>query len=159
MSDILRSPTTGNAILLTPRSGSHSLSIAAMQAFWPTIAIGPAHPAAYFGIQENWDGSNTTVGLVVRDPVERFRSMVAHRHLNVDEQLKYPMYPPLPQGKFERYFKFETQLNDAAEWLGLPTPLSTEDAMPEDQKPVLTSEQVARVLELYAADVALWESL
>jgi hypothetical protein len=85
--------------------------------------------------------------------------MIAHRHLDVDEQLQNPFYGPLPQGNFARYFRFEDQLDGAAEWLGLPTPLPVEDATDEADKPVLTPEQEARVREIYAADIALWESL
>jgi hypothetical protein len=160
MSDILRSPN-GNAILLTPRSGSHSLAITAMQTFWPDVAIsGNGHPAWRFGFQENWNGTNQNVAIVVRNPVERFRSLCAHRlNMTVDEHLANLCYGPLPQGNFVRYFRFEDQLNDAAEWLGLPTPLPQEDATSESDKPPLTPEQEARVREIYAADIALWESL
>jgi hypothetical protein len=160
MSNILRSPN-GNGIHLTPRSGSNSLSIAAFAAFWPDIEIPTdMHPANAFPIDENWDGGNTSVGLVVRNPVERFRSMCAHRpERTLEEHLDAPIYGPLPQGTFDRYFRFEDQLDDAAEWLGLPTPLPQEDATDEAAKPVLTPEQEARVREIYAADIALWESL
>jgi hypothetical protein len=47
----------------------------------------------------------------------------------------------------------------AAEWLGLPTPLPQEDASDPALKPTLTPEQEARVCEIYAADISLWESL
>jgi len=69
------------------------------------------------------------------------------------------VYGPLPTGNFARYFRFEDQLNEAAEWLGLPTPLPQEDATNEADKPTLTAEQEARLREIYADDVALWESL
>jgi hypothetical protein len=130
-----------------------------MQTFWPDIVVGDDHPSTQFGVEEWWNGSNENVALVVRNPVERFRSMCAHRHLDVDEQLNNPVYGPLPQGNFVRYFKFETELDAAAEWLGLPTPLPHEDASDEAAKPVLTPEQEARVREIYADDIALWESL
>ena len=160
MGNILRSPTTGNAILLTPRSGSHSLAVAALQTFWPAVSVAEElHPAASFGEQEHWDGSNANVAIVVRNPAERFRSMIAHRRLDIDEQLASPMYGPLPQGTFVRYFRFEDQLDEAADWLGLTTPLPQEDATNEADKPNLTPEQEARVREIYADDIALWESL
>jgi hypothetical protein len=130
-----------------------------MQTFWPDIAVGNNHPSTQFGVEEWWDGSNENVALVVRNPVERFRSMIAHRQLNVDEQLDSPMYGPLPQGNFVRCFRFEDQLDAAAEWLGLPTPLPQEDATQEAGKPTLTAEQESRVREIYADDIALWESL
>ena len=159
MSEILRSPN-GFAILLTPRTGSHSLALAAMRAFWPDLPLGPDHPAAYFGTQEYWDHTNPNVGIIVRNPVERFRSMCAHRpERTLEEHLAAPVYGKLPQGAFVRYFRFEDQLNDAAEWLGIPTPISREDATELADKPTLTPEQEARVREIYAADIALWESL
>jgi hypothetical protein len=160
MSDTLRSPN-GNGVLLTPRSGSNSLAISAMRTFWPNIVVEPVgHPAWYFGINENWDGTNQNVALVVRNPIERFRSMCAHRpERTLEEHLASPVYGPLPQGNFVRYFRFEDELDAAAEWLGLPTPLPQEDASDPALKPALTPEQEARVREIYAADLALWESL
>jgi hypothetical protein len=86
--------------------------------------------------------------------------MVAHRRWRtLEEHLDSPVYGPLPQGDFSRYFRFEDQLDAAAEWLGLPTPLPQEDATNEAAKPALTPEQEARVREIYADDIALWESL
>jgi len=160
MSDILRSPN-GNAIMLTPRSGSHSLALSAMQAFWPDISISAQHhPACFFGVQEHWLGDNHNVALIVRNPIERFRSMVAHRpERTLEEHLAEPVYGPLPKGSFVRYFRFEDQLDAAAEWLGLPTPLPQEDATDSALKPDLTPEQEARVREMFADDIALWESL
>jgi len=160
VSNILRSPN-GNGIHLAPRSGSNSLSIAAFAAFWPDIAM-PAnvHPANAFPIDENWDGGNANVGLIVRNPVERFRSMCAHRpERTLEEHLDAPVYGPLPTGNFARYFRFEDQLDTAAEWLGLPTPLIHEDKSDPNKKPNLTSEQEAIVRTIYAKDIELWESL
>jgi hypothetical protein len=160
MSEILRSPTTGKAIYLTPRSGSHSLALSAMQTFWPDIVVENDHPSTQFGVEEWWDGTNVDVALVVRNPVERFRSMCAHRpQRTLEQHLDQPVYGTLPSGNFVRYFRFEDQLDAAAEWLGLPIPLSQEDATSEADKPILTPEQEARVREIYAVDIALWESL
>ena len=160
MSNILRAPN-GNGLFMTPRSGSHTFALAAMQAFWPEVPVGDAHPAAYFGVQEDWDGTNKNLAIMVRNPVERFRSMIGKHGFSVEQQLSEsePFYPPLLKHDFVRYFRFETQLDAAAEWLGLPTPLPHEDASDEAAKPTLTPEQEARVREIYADDIALWESL
>ena len=160
MGDMLRCPN-GNALLLVPRSGSHSLTVAALHAFWPSVQVdNEGHPAAYLPDQLYWDGTNHNVALVVRNPVERFRSMVAHRpERTLEEHLASPVYGPLPQGSFARYFRFEDQLDEAAAWLGLPTPLPQEDATDPAAKPTLTAEQEARVRELFADDLALWQSL
>lgn len=160
MSEILRSPVTNNAVLLIPRSGSHSLAIAAMRTFWPDIEItDESHPATYFGSEEWWDGTNQNIAIVVRNPIERFRSMCAHKlEKTIEDHLKKPIYGPLPKGNF-KYFLFETQLNECAEWLGLPTPLPHIDASIESNKPVLTPDQETILKQIYAEDVALWESL
>jgi hypothetical protein len=160
MGNILRTPN-GNAVLMTPRSGSHSLARAALIHYWPALWVeSDDHPAILLPLDEGWDGSNSNVAIVVRHPVERFRSMCAHRpERTLEEHLDSPMYGPLPTGNFARYFRFENQLDAAAEWLGLPTPLPQEDATEEADKPTLTPEQEARVREIYADDIALWESL
>ena len=86
--------------------------------------------------------------------------MVAHKpEKTLREHLAVPAYPPLPEGPFFRYFRFEDQLEEAAEWLGLPTPLPQEDATDPALKPNLTPEQEAKVREIYADDIALWDSL
>jgi len=160
MGNLLRSPTTGTAVALTPRSGSHSLAVAAINAWWPGGEVFEYHPANAFPNDENWDGTQDNVAIIVRNPVERFRSMCAHRpERTLEEHLAQPVYGPLPRGNFVRYFKFETELDAAAEWLGLPTPLPQEDATDPALKPDLTPEQEARVREMFADDIALWESL
>lgn len=159
MSDVLRAPN-GNAILLTPRTASHSLALAAMQTFWPEIVIEDiGHPAWYFGVQEMWNGSNPNLGIIVRNPIERFRSGVARKNADVAASLTNPIFGPLPQGNFVRLFKFETQLEEAAEWLGITVSLPQEDATEPASKPNLSAPQQARVREIYAEDFALWESL
>jgi hypothetical protein len=163
MGDLIKSPN-GNAVVLVPRSGSHSLAIAALMAWYPAQyadyikSDGTWHPAAFIP-EENYDGTQSAA-IVVRNPVERFRSMCAHRPAwSIAEHLATPCYAPLLQGEFVKYFKFETQLNACAEWLGLATPLMQEDATEEANKPELTPEQEARVREIYADDIKLWESL
>lgn len=159
MSDIIRCPN-GNALLLIPRSGSHSLATAALQVFYPDIDFSEAtHPAQCWPVSEHHHADSSNVALVVRNPIERFRSMVAHRRLDVNEQLANPMYGPLPTGTFVRHFRFEDQLQACANWLGITVPLPQIDATEEIDKPTLTEEQELRVREIYAADIVLWESL
>jgi len=160
MGNVIRSPINGRAVALRERSGSHSLALAAAQSWWPeSLTSDLLHPAAAAPL-ENWNGENADTCLVVRNPVERFRSAVAkHSERTLEEHLAKPVYGPLPKGDFVRHFRFEDQLNAAAEWLGLPTPLPQEDATDEADKPTLTPEQEARVRELFADDIALWESL
>jgi hypothetical protein len=57
------------------------------------------------------------------------------------------------------YFRFPSQINDCAEWLGLKTPVPALNAESEAGKPTLTAAQEAAVRELYADDIALWDSI
>jgi hypothetical protein len=152
-------------LLLVERSGSHSLAAAALQQWNPEqyeawVASGEnAHPAKYlpnFG----WPWACETPAIIVRNPVERFRSMCVHKApRTVAEQLEEPSYGPLPGGTWSRCFRFEDQLQECADWLGITVPLSRLSASTETDKPTLTIEEEARVREIYAADIALWESL
>jgi len=154
-------------LLLTPRSGSHAMASAWLSQREPDqyaaylAASGPQHPAKFLGTQENdWSvPASATVAVIVRNPIERFRSMVAWHGLNVDEQLQRPLYGPLQLQGVSQFFKFETQYEECAQWLGLALPIQPEAATPEDQKPTLTPEQEQSVRATYAADLALWESL
>jgi len=163
MGEVIRVPN-GAAILLMPRSGSHSIAAGALHAYYPDLYAAwqacttETHPAVYWPDYESFCGQ-TDLAVVVRNPVERFRSTIAHRHLDIDEQLANPSYGPLPAGPFARVFKFESGLDAVAEYIGLPVPLPQLDATDEADKPTLTAEQEARVREIYAADLALWESL
>ena len=144
--------------MLIPRSGSHSIAAAMLEAFHPEIAVDPGqHPAASYP-----DGAHAgQVCAIVRNPVERFRSMVAHTGTTVEEQLDRPRYgTEFTHGtQFTRLFRFEDQLQECANWLGITSQLPHLDSTDENDKPTLTPEQEARVREIYAEDIALWESL
>ena len=164
MGQIIRVPN-GNAIYLTPRSASHSIAAACLQSFWPELysqylsAEPQLHPAAYLQSMEGWN-YQIDLAIVMRNPINRFRSMCAQRpQTAIEELLASPRYGALPDGKWAKVFLFETQLQDCADWLGITVPLPQLDATEEADKPVLTPEQEARVREIYADDIALWESL
>ena len=164
MGDILRIPN-GKALFLTPRSGSHSIAVATLQKYWPekynewTAISNAGHPAAFLPHYESFCGQDD-LAIVVRNPIERFRSLCAHRlELNVDQHIANPCYGPLPSGNFIKYFLFENGLDDVAEWLELSTPLPVIDATDETTKPTLTEQQLFLVKKIYAKDIELWESL
>ncbi len=130
-----------------------------MKSFWPEIEIADGlHPAASFPIQEKYDGSQVGLGLIVRNPVDRFISMAGKSKVSPDRLIRVNRLQPLPQGDF-RYFKFETQLQECADWLGITEPLQVEDALAEEEKPVLNEYQLEIVRGIYAKDIELWESL
>jgi hypothetical protein len=157
MPKVLRTPN-GRGIYLIPRSGSHSFAAAALQSFHPSAEINSnEHPAASYPAAE----SGGLVCVIVRNPIERFRSMVAHAQSTVDQQLASPKYGcEFCHGyNFDMYFRFEDQLQECANWLGITVPLPHLDGTDDAEKPILTAEQEARIREIYAADIALWESL
>ncbi len=155
MPSILTSPN-GNSIILIPRSGSHSIAMAMLQSFYPDIEITDSYHPAYFYPTSQDNGQKC---VIVRNPIERFRSMVAHRNRTVEEQLENPIYGCefCHITNYDRAFLFETQLQDCANWLGITVPLPHLDA--SENKPILTPEQENRVREIYAIDIELWESL
>lgn len=155
----------GRFLLLAERSGSHSLSSAALQQWHPEkfvawqASVTSEHPARYLP-NLVWPYACESPAIVVRNPVERFRSMCGYKApRTLAEQLAEPTYGPLPTGNWAVSFRFEDQLQECAEWLGITVPLPQLDASEESDKPTLTIEEEARVREIYAADIALWESL
>jgi hypothetical protein len=155
----------GRFLLLAERSGSQSLSSAALQTWHPDSftawgeSVAGEHPAKFLP-NLVWPYACESPAIVVRNPIERFRSMcVLKAPRTLEEQLSSPSYGPLPSGNWARCFRFEDQLQECCEWLGITMLLPQLDASEEADKPTLTMEQEARVREIYAADIALWESL
>jgi hypothetical protein len=167
MGEILRTPSN-KAILLTPRSASHSIALAALESFWyeklseyeltSSFEKRP-HPAIYFPEYEAFANQND-LAIVLRNPIERFRSTCASKPaLSIDEHLANPIYSPLPQIQWVRIFLFETQLQECIDWLGVTVPLEHIDPTEPSSKPNLTPKQEAIVRQIYSDDIALWESL
>jgi hypothetical protein len=152
-------------LLLAPRSASHSFAAAALEQ-WHAEAFAAwkasdanEHPARYLP-NLVYPMDCHAPAIIVRNPVERFRSACArHGVASVDACLESPLFGLLPGGSLVRPFLFETQLQACADWLGITVPLPRIDATDEADKPTLTQDQEARVRELFAADIALWESL
>jgi hypothetical protein len=135
----------------TPRDGWHPINATASTIGSPLAADEPAEGLC----------------CMVRNPVERFRSACARQGVSVDEGLTRQdsdvhFWSLSHMGLLEQgvtHFRFPDQLDACAEWLALETPVPQTNDEPEAAKPALTQEQEARVREIYAADIALWESL
>lgn len=107
----------------------------------------------------------------LRNPVERFRSACAQLRIGADEAIRRlpsslehshefrPVQDYVVDGC--NYALFPEQIDDLAQSLGLSGIPSVNDAASEhpNAKPVLTEKQRDAVLEWYALDVALYESL
>lgn len=108
---------------------------------------------------------DANVVLIVRDPVERFRSACVEAGKTPDEALSeqgqknthfWPTSRLLVDGC--KLYRFESDLDDAATALGLTLPLPDIDGG-NGEKPDLTPEQLERVQAIYADDIALYESI
>jgi hypothetical protein len=152
-------------IYLVPRSGSHSIVAGWLEqheqdnfALWQERGF---HPALYLSeqITRFQIPQSANLAVVVRNPVERFRSMVARHGDTVESQLVAPLYGPIHNLPFTHYFRFEDQLQACAAWLGVDGALPVLAESDDGDKPTLTPEQENRVREIYADDIALWESL
>jgi hypothetical protein len=165
----------GRRFALVARSGSYSIIWQALpeESRVPDTSRPPERPwhpinaAGAIGSQLAADEPADGLCCMVRDPVERFRSACARQEVSVEEGLarqgsdvyfwSLEHMGLLTEGV--RHFRFPDQLDACAEWLGLETPVPQLNEEAEANKPTLTPEQEARVREIYAADIALWESL
>jgi hypothetical protein len=57
-----------------------------------------------------------------------------------------------------KIFKMPDQIDECAEWLGLPTPMVHKNET-SGPKPNLTAEQIEKIKHYYRKDIELWESL
>lgn len=148
------------------KAASSSLARAIATAYYNLSVEQLAQPKlqGYLDIVNEPDGE---VILVVRNPVERFRSACAETGKEVDDALTeitngehdlhlWPTSRLLVDGC--KLYRFESDLDDAAAELGLSLPLPNIDGG-NPPKPDLTPEQLARVQAIYADDIALYESI
>jgi hypothetical protein len=170
----------GDKVLaLNFKAGSASLIRAIVQAHYPeleeTITNQTHYPDGQDANSSRWhylvdktENPTVPVVLVVRNPVERFRSACAEtRTVDVDALLGkmeagepvnnhfWPTSRLLVDGC--KLYRFESDLDDVATELGLTLPLP--NIAGTGTKPDLTPEQLARVEAIYADDIALYDSI
>ena len=172
----------GDKVLaLNFKAGSSSLIRAIVQAYYPdiedTITNQTHYPQGQDANSSRWhylvdktESPTVPVVLVVRNPVERFRSACAEtRTVDVDALLGkleagdkvnnhfWPTSRLLVDGC--KLYRFESDLDDVATELGLTLPLPNITGTGTGTKPDLTPEQLARVEAIYADDIALFNSI
>lgn len=165
-------------LALVPRSGSHTLfslilkhyDPQARQESWTPPNGARWHPV--MNIQQGMCDLSTgmmpreiTFAVVVRDPVERFRSACARLQKTPAEVIAESLDDvhtwtiesmgllSHPQAK---YFLF-TELEQCAVFLGLPTPL--EQVNEEPVKPDLSQEELQFLEQHYAKDIEFYNNL
>jgi hypothetical protein len=101
------------------------------------------------------------VVLLVRDPVEKFRSALAKSRLSFADGLRGVDVHFWHQASFvtglTRLYRFPDHLDAAAGEIGLPVPLLRYNQT--ESKPDLSPAEVDRVREVYADDVALYDGI
>lgn len=111
------------------------------------------------------ENPDSDVVLIVRDPVERFRSACAETGKTPDEALSeqgqrnmhfWPTSRLLLDGC--KLYRFESDLDAAVTALGLAPPLPDIDGG-NGPMPDLTPEELSRIQEVYADDITLYESI
>jgi hypothetical protein len=164
----------GRRFAIVARSGSYTIcwqSLPQELQTTPEISVGSKrwHPIFVAPGVGQLEIDEQPVGLccMVRDPIGRFLSSCARQNVSVEEGLNRTewdvhFWPLKLMGLLQEgvtYFRVPDQLNDCAEWLGLPTPAPKLNEEADEGKPTLSAEQEAAVRSAYAADIALWESL
>jgi hypothetical protein len=161
----------GKALALVTRSGSHAL----MNLMLPKDHI-QTHPESLKDQKwhpiMNLQGHDLIMGLpecevycMVRDPVERFKSACARRNKTIEEGLledEVHFWSIESMGLINdsiKYFLFPEQIDECADWLGLPTPVPRVNEEKEEKKPVLTEEQLELVVKQYYNDNELYQKL
>ena len=165
-------------IALVPRSGSHTLFSLILKHFdpqarqesWEPYPGKRWHPVMNLqhgmcNLAAERVPGEVTFAVVVRDPVERFRSACARLQKTPAEVIAESLDDVhtwtldsmgLLRHPQARYFLF-SQLTRCAEFLGLPTPLPQMNEEPV--KPELSEQELQFVMQYYANDISLYNRL
>lgn len=179
----------GKNFNFTSRSCTSSLGFMALKQFHPDrvpehpVIDGQGHRLLNYALGETLPAG---CAVMVRHPIERFRSVVARMGISVEKALILLYWfhglgpKPAFTGRHEleythgttwhhltpvtQFIQLDSQLfvfpdiTGMASYLGIVAPEERINACPAD-KPELTPEQETIVREIYAADLTLWESL
>jgi len=169
-------------VALVTRSGSHALFKSILSKYYPELPqdggnwpfVNTAdrwHPVMNLPniidmSHEPKEFLEKEFAVVVRNPVGRFASSCARLMKSPTEVLDNHMdnvhvWTLKSMGLLDapkvKYFLFETQINNCAAYLGLDTPLPELNG--EQNKPKLNDDELARVNQIFADDIALYERL
>lgn len=105
---------------------------------------------------------NIEIAALIRNPIERFLSLCAKENHSV----LYGITNEFPVQIFDNdetvpnnvtLFKFETQMQECANWLGITASLNWLDPYPN--KPVLIESELATLEMIYKKDLEIWNSI
>lgn len=161
----------GKALALVTRSGSHSLMNLMLPEVYEQKVPSNLKEDRWHPIMnlQGWDLKygfpECEVCCMVRNPVDRFKSACARRNKTVEEGLledEVHFWTIESMGLLNdqiKYFLFPEQINECADWLGLPTPVPRLNEEKDDKKPILTEEQLELVTKQYYNDNELYKKL
>lgn len=169
-------------VALVTRSGSHSLFKSILTKYYPNLPQDEKdrpflsendrwHPV--MNLENILDMSSSDVSalefaVVVRNPIERFRSSCARLGMTATEVLdnhldNVHVWTLKSMGLLDapkaKYFLFENELEACGSYLGLDLPLPELNGESDENKPELTAEELARVQAHFADDISLYERL
>lgn len=166
------------ALLFTPRTGSTATARAILTAHYPEklsftgwrLPPGVSEPPLQRVVPNGQPAPDAALAVVLRDPVERFRSACARANITAAEGLAQlsqghgtaiAMLAPVSNllRNTDRgcitFFRFPDELGSLAEWLGTG-PIGPENASDPGTKPDLTPDELAAVETAYAEDIELF---
>jgi hypothetical protein len=150
-----------------PRTGSTSLLRLIEDKHYPD-----SHKAEgvtpHFRLPSIIDDHKSEMCAMIRNPIDRFISGCTQKKWTVAEGIEElknervdihirPQYTYLSELRETKLFKFPEQINDCAEWLGLPTPVPMLNV--SKKKPEVTKEQIEWLTEYYKKDFELFNKL
>lgn len=179
-------------VALNPKVGSSSLSLAILKQFYTEQyrkLFNASYPEGHSILSKRWHAlvpkvtqATKPVVLLIRDPVERFRSAMAQIRLSdvegTLELLRQDGFVSRANGRRRRrlwddehfvpqyrkavgtvhLFRFPEHLERAANLIGLDLPLPSVNEASRP-KPMLTNEQVVKVEQWYSRDCELYENI
>lgn len=159
----------GKALALVTRSGSHALmSLMLPPVYEKKVLSGDRwHPIMNLRGHDLRNGLPEVeqICVMVRDPIERFKSSMARRKLNFEQAIAAKdedvhFWSIHSMGLIDEkcsYFLFPTQLNACAHILGLQTPVPYLNE--ETEKPQLDAAQLRTLERCYAQDLELFYNI
>jgi hypothetical protein len=151
-----------------PRTGSTSLLKLIEDKHYPNSHKGMGI-TPHFRITSIIDDHKSPMCAMIRNPIDRFISGCTQTKRTVAEGIEElqkpqvdihirPQYTYLSELRETKLFKFPEQIDECAEWLGLPTPVPLINKSVR-KKPKATKEELEWLNEYYKKDFEIYNTL
>ncbi len=170
MITVLYQAPNNNKLAMVTRSGSHSIAHCLLRDFYPDKFIeyqqdtSGRHPTTFLSVTTLDQEYN--VGVMVRNPIERLRSLCSKKNLSVSM-----LIDSLQNGSYETlygmnlinnrcvHFKFENGFQSILDFLGIYGNIEHISPSNPENKPELSGAELEIIRGLLKEDIELWESL